>query len=237
MRMDGQRVLIFGGTSGIGLAIARLATAEGALVTVVGRSEERIAAAAAELPRGRAMRADITIDGDVARVIDGEETIDHLVCTTGERAPGRVTTIDMGAARRAFDVKFWGPMAAVRLAAPKLRGSVTLIAGAAAWSPTVESVVTSSVNGAVVALCRALAVDLAPVRANAVSPGLIDTPLWSAMSESDRQAMFTATGAALPVGRVGRAEEVGEAVLFLMTNGFVTGTTLHIEGGQRLVRV
>jgi NAD(P)-dependent dehydrogenase (short-subunit alcohol dehydrogenase family) len=234
--LQDQRVLIFGGSSGIGLATARLAAAEGASVTVIGRSPEHLAEAARDLPTARMVEADITVETDIVRVLEGEPHIDHLVCTTGARAPGRVTTVDWASARGAFDAKFWGPMMVVRLGAPKLRGSVTLTAGAAAWTPSIGSVITSSVNGSVDALCRALAVDLAPVRVNAVSPGLIDTPTWDGMTEADRTAMYAKSAAAVPVGRVGRAQEVAEAFVFLMTNGFITGATLHIEGGQRLVR-
>lgn len=229
-------MVIFGGSSGIGLATARLAAAEGAKVTVIGRSKERLAEAARQLPNARTVQADITVEADIVRVLEGEDDIDHLVCTTGVRAPGRVTTVDLAAARLAFDAKFWGPMIAVRLAATKLRGSVTLTAGSAAWTPSVGSVVTSSVNGAVATLCKALAVDLAPVRVNAVSPGLIDTPTWAGMAPADREAMYAKTAAAVPVGRIGQADEVAEGFVFLMTNGFITGSTLHIEGGQRLVR-
>ena len=237
MTLQDKRVVIFGGTSGIGLATARLASAHGARVTVIGRSSERLAQVARDLPDVRTAQGDITVEDDVARVLAGEDDIDHLVCTTGVRAPGRVTTIDMAAARLAFDAKFWGPMMVVRLAASKLRESVTLTAGAAAWTPSVGSVVTSSVNGAVDALCRALAVDLAPVRVNAVSPGLVDTPSWAGMTAADRQAMYAKTAGAVPVGRIGQADEIAEGIVFLMTSGFVTGSTLHMEGGQRLVRM
>ena len=237
MTLQDKRVVIFGGTSGIGLATARLASARGARVTVIGRSSERLAEVASDLPNVRTVQGDITIADDIARVLAGEDDIDHLVCTTGARAPGRVTTIDMAAARLAFDAKFWGPMMVVRLAASKVRESVTLTAGAAAWTPSVGSVVTSSVNGAVDALSRALAVDLAPLRVNAVSPGLIDTPSWAGMTATDRQAMFAKTAGAVPVGRIGQADEIAEGFVFLMTNGFITGSTLHMEGGQRLVRM
>jgi NAD(P)-dependent dehydrogenase (short-subunit alcohol dehydrogenase family) len=124
----------------------------------------------------------------------------------------------------------------VRHAAGRIspEGSITLLSGAAAWTPMRGGAITASTNGAVAALVRTLAVELAPVRVNAVSPGIIDTPTWNALPDAQRSAMFDRLAGALPVGRVGTAEDVAEAIMFLMGSGFTTGTVLHIEGGHGL---
>jgi NAD(P)-dependent dehydrogenase (short-subunit alcohol dehydrogenase family) len=135
-------------------------------------------------------------------------------------------------ARQAFQTKFWGPFAAVQAA--DVRKSVVFVSGVAAHTPMRGGSATAAVNGAIEALVRTLAVELAPVRVNAVSPGIVATPTWDAMAVEDRDAMFGRLAGALPVGRVGTPEEIGAAVWFLLTNGFVTGTVLPVDGGHRL---
>jgi len=148
------------------------------------------------------------------------------------RAGGPVKQLDLDAARRAFEAKLWGPLAAIQAA--DVRGSIVLTSGAAASTPMRGGAATAAVNGAVEALVRTLAVELAPVRVNAVSPGIIDTPTWDAMATEDREAMFERLAGALPAGRVGTAEDVAGAVWMLLTNEFVTGTVLPVDGGHRL---
>ena len=158
--------------------------------------------------------------------------VDHLVSSTVARAGGPAKELDLDAARHAFEAKLWGPFAAIQAA--DVRESIVLVSGAAASTPMRGGSSTAAVNGAVEALVRTLAVELAPVRVNAVSPGIIDTPTWSAMADDDRSALFGHLAAALPAGRVGRPEDVAEAIWLLLTNGFITGTVVPVDGGHRL---
>jgi NAD(P)-dependent dehydrogenase (short-subunit alcohol dehydrogenase family) len=222
-----MRAVFVGGSSGIGLAAARRAVAGGWDVVVASREPERAADLDAEK-----VALDVTDTAAVRALFGRLGTVDHLVCSTVARAGGPVRELDLDAARRAFEAKLWGPLAAIQAA--DVRESVVLVSGVAASTPMRGGAATAAVNGAVEALVRTLAVELAPVRANAVSPGIVDTPTWGALPDADRQAMFDRLAGALPAGRVGRAEEIADAIWLLLTNPFVTGTVLHVDGGHRL---
>ena len=221
-----MKAVFLGGSSGIGLAAARLAVAAGWHVTIASRHPERADIEATRAP------LDVTDAEAVRAFFTGLGPVDHLVSSTVARAGGTAKELDLGAARTAFETKLWGPFAAIQAA--DVTRSIVLLSGAAASTPMRGGASTAAVNGAVEALVRTLAVELAPVRVNAVSPGIIDTPTWAAMAADEREALFTRLAAALPVGRVGSAEDVADAIWHLLTNEFVTGTVLHVDGGHRL---
>ena len=175
---------------------------------------------------------DITDDAAVRETFRALGPIDHLVFSPVARAGGPALSLDLDAARRAFETKLWGPFAAVQAA--DVRESIVFVSGVAATTPARGGAATAAVNGAIEALVRTLAVELAPVRVNAVSPGIVATPTWDAMPAADRDAMFDRLAGALPVGRVGTAEDLAAAVWLLLTNGFITGTVLPVDGGHRL---
>ena len=220
------RILVIGGSSGIGLATARRAADAGWDVIVASRQPERADVAAQKIA------LDVTDDTAVRSALGGLGPIDHLVSSTVARAGGRVKELDLGAARQAFETKLWGPIAAVQAA--DVRGSIVLLSGVAASVPMSGGSSTAAVNGAVEALVRTLAVELAPVRVNAVSPGVIDTPTWDAMPADQRDALFSRLAGVLPTGRIGSPEDVADGIWHLLTNEFVTGTVLHVDGGHRL---
>jgi NAD(P)-dependent dehydrogenase (short-subunit alcohol dehydrogenase family) len=220
------RAVFVGGSSGIGLAAARRAVAAGWDVVVCSRDPERADVDAEKVA------LDVTDREAVRALFERLGAVDHLVCSTVARAGGPVKELDLDAARRAFEVKLWGPLAAVQAA--DVRGSVVLLSGVAASTPIRGGAATAAVNGAVEALVRTLAVELAPVRVNAVSPGIVDTPTWATMPAADREAMFERLSGALPAGRVGSADDIADAIWLLLTNGFVTGTVVHVDGGHRL---
>jgi NAD(P)-dependent dehydrogenase (short-subunit alcohol dehydrogenase family) len=217
---------VIGGSSGIGLATARRCAAEGWDVIVASRDPAR-----ADVDAER-VELDTTDESAVRTVLARLGPVDHLVSSTVARASGPARELDLAAARLAFETKLWGPLAAVQ--ATDVRRSIVLLSGAAASTPMRGGAATAAVNGAVEALVRTLAVELAPVRVNAVAPGIIDTPTWSAMPAEQRNAMFTRLADALPVGRVGSAEDVASGIWHLLTNEFVTGTVLQVDGGHRL---
>ena len=224
--MRDVKAVFLGGSSGIGLAAARLAVADGWDVTIASRNPER-----ADIDAAKAV-LNVTDDAAVRAFFAELGPVDHLVSSTVARAGGPAKELDLGAARTAFETKLWGPFAAVQAA--DIRRSIVLLSGAAASTPMRGGSSTAAVNGAVEALVRTLAVELAPVRVNAVSPGIIDTPTWAGMAADQRDAMFTRLAGVLPVGRVGTAADVAHAIWHLLTNDFVTGTVLHVDGGHRL---
>ena len=221
-----MRVVFIGGTSGIGLAAARRAVDAGWDVVVASRNPDR-----ADLTAEK-MTLDVTDAAAVRTFFDDVGTVDHLVSSTVARAGGPAKKLDLDAARRAFEVKLWGPFEAVQAA--DVRRSVVLLSGVAASTPSSGAAATAAVNGAVEALVRVLAVELAPVRVNAVSPGIVDTPTWEHLADDDRRGMFGHLVDALPVGRVGTPDDVADAIWHALTNEFVTGTVVHVDGGHRL---
>ncbi|HEY0517588.1 MAG TPA: SDR family oxidoreductase [Solirubrobacteraceae bacterium] len=238
-QMESQRIVILGGTSGIGLATAERAAADGASVIVASSSAERVDAALERLPA--------SAEGYTVNVRDPEEirdlfsrlgSFDHLAFTAGETLQiGAIADTDLEAARRALDVRLWGAYAAVKDAVAHLRpgGSIVLSSGIAGTRPERNWTVAAAVCGALDALTRALAVELAPIRVNAVVPGVVRSELWREMSEEDRSAMYDSVSEALPVGRVGEVSDIAETFLYLMRNGYSSGTLVTVDGGSVLV--
>jgi NAD(P)-dependent dehydrogenase (short-subunit alcohol dehydrogenase family) len=239
MELDSLKIVILGGTSGIGLATAQLAAADGATVVVASSNRERVDAALADLPADAAGYAlDVRREEEIRDLFERLGPFDHLAYTAGESLPlGLIAATDLESARRAFQIRFWGAYAAVKHAAPRLRrgGSIVLSSGIASARPLATWTVAGSICGAVEALTRALAVELAPIRVNAVAPGVVRSNLWRAMSENDRSAMYASLEEALPARRAGEVGDVAETFLYLMRNGYSTGTVVTIDGGSVLV--
>lgn len=238
MRLKDQTVVITGGSSGIGLATAVLARNAGASrIVLAGRSAEKLAEAAAVIgPQAEARQTDVTDEDAVARLFAGLGQIDHLVTAAAGTYRGKITETDTAAARALFESKYWGQHHCVKHGGGRIRsgGSITLFSGWISRKPMIGTGTLAAIDAAIEALARVASLELAPVRVNAVVPGMIDTPLWSArLSPEAQKEHFSKVGAALPVGRAGTAEDVAEAVFFLMTNGFTTGAVLDVDGGQR----
>jgi NAD(P)-dependent dehydrogenase (short-subunit alcohol dehydrogenase family) len=234
--LHGRCVVVLGGTSGIGLATARLAADAGARVVVAGRDPERAARAAADLGC-TGVPADVLDDDALRRVFEAAGTVDHLVQAAGDISGGPIATTPIERLRPALDVRLWGAIRAVRAATGHLApdASVTFVSGTVSTRPVPGAAVSAASAAGVEALARALALELAPVRVNAVCPGVVDTPLLDRPFGDRRAAALEQLASRLPVGRVGRSHDVAHAVLFLATNGYVTGEVLHVDGGGRLV--
>ncbi|MGQ9370622.1 SDR family oxidoreductase [Azospirillum sp. A39] len=235
------RVLIAGGSSGMGLALAESLLAEGAEVVIVGRSQARLDAARRRLPDGgrlRAIAADITDEDAVAALCERSGPLDHIVTTAADIAGAYqlLPALDLAAVRRVVDSKLVGPLLLAKHGAPVLApaGSITFTSGIAAYRPAPRGAAVAAVNGALASLAAALAVELGPIRVNVVSPGWVDTPIWAAVAGDAKDATLGAMAKRLPVGRIGTPGDVADAIRFLMGNGYVTGTVLHVEGGHRL---
>jgi NAD(P)-dependent dehydrogenase (short-subunit alcohol dehydrogenase family) len=239
--LENQKVLVIGGSSGIGLATARSAAAAGAAVTIASRSSERLRAALAELPDGCAAETVDSNDEDgIAALFDRVGALDHLVYTAGgpldPKSQGPLADLSLEAARDVFEARFWGAVAAVKHAAARIRpgGSVTLTSGATAVRPSGRTTLADASAGAVETLAKGFAIELAPVRVNAVRPGIIRTPRLTGIPEPRRTALFEAAAARTLVKKLGEPEEVAAAILFLMGNAFVTGSVITVDGGLLL---
>ncbi|MGC4110306.1 MAG: SDR family oxidoreductase [Nocardioides sp.] len=234
MSLAGKRITIVGGGSGIGFRVAQKAIAEGASTIIGSRDEGRLASAVERLGDAATAHTIDTADKDsISRFFGRQETIDHLFISAASYTLGPIDQISDEDAESPFRSKFWGQYWAVRDALPHLApdGSITLMAGAAGARPVKGIPAYVACNSAIEGLGRALAVDLSPIRVNVVSPGTIDGNLWRQRPEEVRNAAFAGFREISTVGRPGTEDEVADCVLFLMKNGFVTGSTLYPDGG------
>lgn len=239
MSLQGERIVVIGGTAGIGLAVAEGAAREGAEVVVASRRQESVDAALKRLPEGaEGYVLDATDEEAVRAFFARVGGFDHLVYTAGESIlMESLAESDLGRARRFLDTRLWGAYTAVRHGAPAIRpgGSVVLTTGTAGRRPMPGTTVAASLCGAMESLTRALALELAPVRVNVVSPGVIRTELWRDLPQEERETLYASAAGSLPVGRVGEPTDVAEAYLYLMRGGYSTGSVVTVDGGGTLV--
>jgi NAD(P)-dependent dehydrogenase (short-subunit alcohol dehydrogenase family) len=232
--------VVIGGTAGIGLATARQLAAEGHRVTVVGRDPDRLKQALAELDgdsvRGRAVS--MTDRAALDALFEELGALDNLIVTApGTGAPGPLAELDLGALEEAFRTKFSGLAHAVQAALPHLAktGSITLVSAASAQSALPGTAGLAAVNGAVEKLVPTLALELAPIRVNCVSPGVVDTQWWDRVVPAEqRGAVLASFVAGTPAGRVGTPEDIADVIALLVRNGYMTGTVIPVDGGARL---
>lgn len=230
MTLAGQKIVVIGGSSGIGLATAELAKGQGAEVVIASRSAAKLEPVAERL-KVAAIPADVTSDQSVAELFRRTGPVDHVVLTAAQLRTGPFRTVAMDDVRATMEGKFWGAWRVAREAEIRPGGSLTVVTGFLSVRPRPNSAIISAANGALESLARALALELAPVRVNAVSPGVIDTPIRAAMPEAARKEMLAKTAAALPVGRVGAAEDIAQQISSFMMNGFATGAIVYLDGG------
>jgi NAD(P)-dependent dehydrogenase (short-subunit alcohol dehydrogenase family) len=236
--LAGKTVVVLGGSSGIGLATARAVRAVGASVIITGRDAPRLSKAVASLG-GDSQSAcfDAAEEASARAFFESLEGFDHLFTTAGTLVHDAHLAPSCAALAPALDVRFWSAVHACKYGAPRMRagGSFVFMSGTAGTRPLAGAAVASGSCAAVESFARAMALDLAPLRVNAVAPGYVDTPLFDALLGDQRDAVLKAAGEKLPVGRVGRPEEIADAVLFLMRNAYVNGITLTVDGGGLLV--
>ena len=230
MMLKGKKVVVVGGSSGIGLSTAELATREGAEVIIASRNAERLNAAAGTIG-AKAIAADVTNDKSVEDLFRACGPVDHVVVTAAQLKTGPFKTVAMDDVRSTMEGKLWGAWRVARFADIRPGGSLTLVSGYLSIRPRPNSAIISVANCALESLTRALALELAPVRVNCVSPGIIDTPIRAAMPEAARRDMLAKTAASLPVGRVGVGADIARQILAFMTIGFATGSIVYIDGG------
>ncbi len=230
-----KRIVVLGGTSGLGFAAAQAAGAEGAQLVVASGRQARVDRALSLLPKGTTgYTCDFTHEGQIKDLFGQVGAFDHLVYTAGDALLlGDFSAISIADAKRAYDVRVWGAMTAAKYGAPLIRagGSIVLTTGIASQRPFKGWVVPASLLGAMEAMTRALAVELAPIRVNIVSPGVVRTEMWNGMPESDREALFADLGGKLLTGKVGEASEIAETYLYLMKQTYGTGQMVTVDGG------
>jgi NAD(P)-dependent dehydrogenase (short-subunit alcohol dehydrogenase family) len=230
MSLSGKKVVVVGGSSGIGLATAELAKRDGAEVIIASRNAERVKAAAAKIG-ATGISADVTNDDSVINLFKTCGPVDHVVVTAAQLRSGPFKTVAMEDVRATMEGKFWGAWRVARAADICAGGSLTLVSGFLSIRPRPNSAIVGSANGAIESLARSLALELAPVRVNCVSPGIIDTPLRAAMPEAARKEMLDKIAAGLPVRRVGLGEDIAQQIMAFMKNGFASGSIVYIDGG------
>ncbi|WP_175936334.1 SDR family oxidoreductase [Burkholderia cepacia] len=232
MKLDDQRVLVVGGSSGIGEATARAFAEAGATVTIASRDAARLAASKDRVGYDMSTGVmDITDDASVRAFLDSAGEFDHVVVSAAQTATGPVRGLALDDAYAAMDSKFWGAYRVARAVRIRQGGSLTFVSGFLSVRPSKNSVLQGAINAALESLARGLALELAPVRVNTVSPGLIATPLWSKIDAEARDRMYEGAAARLPAGRVGQPEDVANAVLYLASTPYATGSTVLVDGG------
>ena len=241
MTLQGKRVVIVGGSSGIGYAVARAAKAQGAQVVVASSQAANVEKAVQRLGDGAAgFTIDVTREADVEARFKDFGAFDHLVFTAGDwggSRRGAFADIDLDAAQALFGVRFWGSLRVVKHAHRWLGegSSVTLTNGMIAHRPAKGAVMSAAMAGAVEHAALAMSVELAPIRVNMVCPGYVKTDVWASMPEAERDAFLARMTARQPLPRAAEPSEVAEAYIYLMRGGYTTGQVMRLDGGWSMV--
>jgi NAD(P)-dependent dehydrogenase (short-subunit alcohol dehydrogenase family) len=234
--LSGQKVVLLGGTSGIGLATALAAAEDGASVIVVSSTQQKVDEALSVLPQeSRGFIANLGDEKEIEQLFAKIGHFDHLIFTAGDVLRfEELKEIDLDKAKQSINLRFWGAITAAKYAAPLLRtdGSITLTTGALGHKPRKGTVVIAAMATAIEGLTRALAIELAPIRVNAVCSGTVRTNLLSNMEEAEREVFFDQVGQKLLTGKVGYPQDLAEAYLYLMRGSFTTGQIIVVDGGS-----
>ncbi len=238
MTLKASKVVIVGGSSGVGLALARRASTAGAAVTIASRSQERVDAALAKLGAGvQGATLDARDEGAIKAFFARLGEFDHVIATV---TPGSVNLRYRGFvdqptedAEALFANKFWAQYRIAKLAVPHLsaNGSITLFSSNASRRPLANMAAHGAVNAAIEGLARGIAIDIAPKRINVVAPARMVTGTFDEYPEAERQRMYEEWGKKMLVKRIGYADDAAAAAMFLMENGFTTGNVVYVDGG------
>ncbi len=238
MRLSGKKVVVVGGGSGIGLAVAKMAQIEGASVVIFSRSSSKLDRAKPLLGGDvKTISVDVMNEETVVKAFSEVGNFDHLFISAQDASTAVLSETAMETLGMTLNSKIWGALHVVKQAAPRIlsNGSITFISGLAGRRGYPGFAVAGAANAGIEALGRNLAVELSPIRVNTVCAGVIDTEMLDKVFGENRDAIVQSVAEKLPVKRIGKPEEIADAVVFLMTNGFATGATLLIDGGDALV--
>jgi len=236
--LRGQRVVVVGGTSGMGLGAVRAALEVGAEVVMAGRRETSRGAIDAGNDRLRHAVVDVTDEASVRRLFEEVGQLDHLFVTATPSSSSKpFLEQDVASAQHVMNGKFFGSWACARYAAPRMRagGSITFLTGGVSVRPRSGLTMVTATFAALEAFSQSLALELGPLRVNTIRPGLVDSDMWSFLDEAARDELRQKTRATFPVRRIGTIDDIGHAAVFLMTNPYVTGAVLEVSGGETLV--
>lgn len=231
MHLTNHTAIIIGGSSGIGLATARCLSSRHAQVIVTGRDAGKLASVDHGI---RTQSVDAASRPALDRFFAATGPFDHLIlCASGAEGGGAFATLDLESLRRGFEAKFWLHVQAAQasLATLKPGGSITFVSAISARMTNPGTSGLAAINGALEVMVPILASELRPTRVNAVSPGAVRTPWWNGVPEAQRNAMFASMASASPVGRIGEADDIAEAIAFVVANRFVTGSVIECDGG------
>jgi NAD(P)-dependent dehydrogenase (short-subunit alcohol dehydrogenase family) len=232
---NSARVLVLGGSTGIGLATAALAADLGAHVVIASRSKEKLAQALADCSSiAETHVLDITRHEDVAAFFAAHEDWDHVVVAGSETQSGSLRELPMAAAYAAMQNKFWGAYHVAHACRIRPGGSLTLVSGVFSIRPSAAAVLQGAINAALEGLMRGLALELAPLRVNAVSPSVTETPLWNKFAPDARMSKFNSYAQRVPLARIAQPEDIAQAVLSMACNPAITGATLLVDCGDAL---
>lgn len=237
--LENKRVVIIGASQGIGLATAEQLSQAGAELVLASRNVEALNEIAKKLPNNTSTyRLDVSVEEDVEQFFETIGTFDHLVIPAAGAAWGTLAESSTDSSRGLVDSKFWGQYFSVKYGTRQISktGSITLFSGTVSQKPLPGTSAYAAVGSAIEASARVWALEYAPIRINTVVPGIIDTPLWEGLMGKDAAVVtLEQTANILPVQRVGTAKDVAKAVVFLIDNSFVNGTTIVVDGGHRLI--
>lgn len=220
--LTGRRILVVGGARGIGAEIVRRAGQAGADAVVAART-------------GPGVRIDVTDETTIAQAAESLGAFDHVISTASAHHDVPVPDLEHDRIQAAFSAKVVGPLLLAKHFARRMPagGSFLFFSGIVGWRPKPGTVVKGTANAALAALVTHLAVELAPLRVNAVAPGITDSGAWDRLAGERRRALYDAAAAASLAGRVGTLEDIADTALWLLGAGWVTGETVHVDGGSR----
>lgn len=230
--LEHQRILVLGGSSGIGFGVAEAALQAGADVTIASRSKQKIDAALARL--GDTVCGAPLDTGDptaIEQFFSERPAFDHVFCSAAQTRVAAVRELSLEQAYASFDSKFWGAYRLARAANIAAGGSLTLTSGFLSIRPKAGAAIQGAINAALEGLTRGLALELAPIRINCVSPGLIMTEMYDSLEGDGRKSMFEGAARKLPVGHVGSPRDVAVQAIAFMCNPYMTGSTVYVDGG------
>jgi NAD(P)-dependent dehydrogenase (short-subunit alcohol dehydrogenase family) len=231
----GQKILVVGGSSGIGFATAKLALALDAQVTIASRSADKVAAAAASLGARLTGRViDVTDNQSVQQFFADGTVWSHVVVTGSQVRIAPVRELPLDVAQASFDSKYWGFYRVARAVQIAPGGSLGVVAGVLATRPVAGRALMGSINGALECLVQGLALEMKPVRVNVVSPAMVDTEMWSGMPPEAREAAIAKASATYPAGCIGTPEDIARQLLLLAATKYATGTIVTLDGGASI---
>lgn len=232
--LTGQTILIIGGSSGIGRATAGMAASLGAQVTIASRSAQKVSMAVDAIPGASGRMVDVTSDDSVQALFADGAGWNHVIVTGSQVSMAAVRELPMTTARAAVESKFWGFYRVARFANIEPGGSLGVVAGFLATRPAATRALMGAINGALESLVQGLALELKPVRVNAVSPALVQTEMWDGLEAGARAEMFKKTAAHYPAGVIGQPDDIARQLLLLAATPYATGAIVTLDGGASI---